>query len=118
MPAPNSLSRTPVGASPTINRHTNDCADAGAPKHSAAPLPPAGGGTGQGAADDIVEILEATEEGRLQHGSFLVPAPGRGATVARESAAAATEGAAVADKRLELLANQMGRIALAVGAEE
>jgi hypothetical protein len=103
-----------MGASLRIDRHTNDRADAGAPKHFAAPLLPADD-TGQGAANDIVEIVQATEAGCLQHRLSTVPA--RDVTATQEAAHAATEEAAAADRRLDLLGNQMGRIALAVSSE-
>jgi hypothetical protein len=115
-------------ASPRIDRHTNDRVEAArAPKHSAAPLVgpllPAGGGTGQGAADEIIEAAPKAEEaGSLVTTHRLPPVPARGAAaaVAQEAAtaAAAAEAAAAADRRLELFGNQMGRIALAVSVEE
>jgi hypothetical protein len=119
------LLQGPPWASPRINRHTNDRVEAARdPKHSAAPLVgpllPAGGGTGQGAADEIMEAApKAAEAGSLVTTHRLPPVPARGAAVAQEAATAATaaEAAAAADRRLELFGNQMGRIALAVSAE-
>ncbi len=115
------LLQGPPWASPRINRHTNDRVEAARdPKQSAAPLLPAGGGTGQGAADEIMEAApKAAEAGSLVTTHRLPPVPARGAAVIQEAAtaAAAAEAAAAADRRLELFGNQMGRIALAVSAE-
>jgi hypothetical protein len=87
-----------------------------ASKHSAAPLLPAGGGTGQGSADEIIETSPRAEEaGCLAVTTHRLP-PARGVAVAQDAASAAAA-AAAADRRLELFGNQMGRIALAVSAE-
>ena len=99
------------------DRADPEAARAPQPSPQAEPPPPARGGAGGGAADEIVP--EAAEES----GSAVVVrrstvAPARSTAAAQDSAvasgAAAAEAAAAADRRLELLTNQLGRIALAV----